>query len=145
MKKSNTVYWMNFTTLMIAMTVSNAAFAQDSFEHLLNPDPMKIEEPKVLRTGGDDIGLLEDIDFRHVQATADAIGVDAVCEVKLDTNKLGEPENIRPNCSDPRFIWDVSNAVAQARFRPKIVRGKPEGRVGIVVPISIKSRDPFAD
>ena len=62
-------------------------------------------------------------------------GIEGDCEVNFDVSARGEPYNIRALCSDSIFVRSAEQAVSRVRFAPKIVRGQPVERSGVVYPI----------
>lgn len=62
-------------------------------------------------------------------------GIEGSCEVRFDLSALGEPFNIRPDCTHAGFERSAKKAVASSRFSPKLVQGTPVERRNVVYPI----------
>ena len=68
-------------------------------------------------------------------------GLEADCEVRFDVDISGKPFNISAVCTDPVFVQEAERAVASLEFAPKIVRGAPVERLGVVYPIRFELGD----
>lgn len=66
------------------------------------------------------------------------VGKSAECEVRLDVDIQGKPYNVNATCNVSAYERAVEQAVAQAEFAPKIVKGKPVERRGVVYPFELR-------
>ncbi len=66
------------------------------------------------------------------------VGKDAECEVRLDVDVRGKPYNVKATCNLSSYERAAEQAVSAAEFAPKIVKGKPAERRGVVYPIELR-------
>ena len=62
---------------------------------------------------------------------------DARCEVWLDVNAAGVPENVRASCTRKGYEKAAFESVGAARFAPKIINGVAYRRTGVMYPIEL--------
>ena len=65
-------------------------------------------------------------------------GKTGTCEVRLDVDVEGKPFNVQASCDPSIYNSAAKRAVSQAEFAPKIVKGKPVGRTGVVYPFELR-------
>ena len=63
-------------------------------------------------------------------------GIEGDCNVRFDVDPRGKPFNIQADCTDRVFVREAERAVSKVEFAPKIVKGKPVGRMNVVYPIA---------
>lgn len=64
-----------------------------------------------------------------------ARGIEGSCEVHLNVDPQGRPFNVEAICSHDGFRREAERAVKQVRFVPKIEKGTPVTRTGVVYPL----------
>lgn len=64
-----------------------------------------------------------------------ARGIEGACEVHLNVDPQGRPFNVKAICSHDGFRREAERAVKQVRFVPKIEKGSPVTRTGVVYPL----------
>ncbi len=69
------------------------------------------------------------------------IGKSAACEVSLDVDVRGKPYNVHATCNVSGYERAAEQAVSAAEFAPKIVKGKPAERRGVVYPFELNLED----
>ena len=74
-------------------------------------------------------------------APMEARGIEGSCEVHLSVDPQGRPFNVDAICSHDGFRREAERAVKQVRFVPKIVKGTPVTRTGVVYPLEFGIED----
>lgn len=65
-------------------------------------------------------------------------GIEGDCEVYLNVDPRGRPYDVRAVCTHDGFSREAERAVQRSEFAPKIVRGQPVAREGVVYPIEFR-------
>lgn len=65
-------------------------------------------------------------------------GIEGNCEVRLDVDRRGRPYNVAASCSHEGFEREAERAVQRSEFVPKIVRGQPVSRTGVIYPLEFR-------
>ena len=65
------------------------------------------------------------------------VGKSATCEVRLDVDERGKPYNVDATCNVAAYERAAEQAVKAAEFAPKIIKGKPARRSGVVYPFEL--------
>lgn len=88
---------------------------------------------------------IDERDARPIQAPSivypDAMrtrGVEGACEVQLSVDPQGRPFDVEATCSNAGFRREAERAIRQVRFVPKIERGTPVTRTGVVYPVEFR-------
>jgi len=63
-------------------------------------------------------------------------GISAKCKALFDVSPMGEPENVKAECTHPGYIDAVIEAASTLRFEPKMIDGKAVPRTGVEYPIA---------
>ncbi|WP_018146880.1 TonB family protein [Henriciella marina] len=88
---------------------------------------------------------IDERDARPIQApsivypdTMRSRGVEGACEVHLNVDPQGRPFDVEAICSNAGFRREAERAIRQVRFVPKIERGTPVTRTGVVYPVEFR-------
>ena len=113
-------------------SISGAAPTEISFDRVTNIDvgAVVVNDRDAQPIRPPDSGPL----LRQLQR----IGKDAECEVSLNVDVQGVPYDVNATCNVGAYERAAEQAVAKARFAPKMVRGKPAERRGVVYPFEIR-------
>lgn len=124
--------------------VVRAKLARDARGDFLRSDYYKgpIAERQAAREAGAfEAELSKELPYGHQEVTPpdfSAIpnqGQCVACNILYDVTPAGVPVNILAMCTAPEFNPIAHDAIAEARFAARIIRGKPAKRLNVVYPI----------